>query len=209
MKNVFGDLLVACLLLSIGQPGLASDVGTLFKGASIIRSDGSVIKTGDVLVNDGRIVQVARTIDAPDAEIIDLSGRYLLPGFIDAHVHFGQSGLFDLRPDYLDLSALYPYAESLAYQRRHTDRYLNAYRKAGLTTVYDTGGMPWTIDLQWRTHTADVAPRVFATGTLLTPASAGAIAAFNAPFENVMFSLSSETAGRRSSITTLRWAVPV
>lgn len=196
MKHALESSLVFCILLLFGELAHAGDGTTLFADATIIRSDGSVIETGDVLVHAGRILRVARDIDAPDAEAIDLAGRYLLPGFIDAHVHFGQSGLFDLRPDYLDLRELYPYAESLAYQRRHAERYLDAYREAGVTTVYDTGGMPWTVDLQWRTHAAEAAPRVFATGTLLTPAPPHAIAAFNAPFEKVMLSLSSEEAGR-------------
>ena len=47
---------------------------------------------GDVLVEDGKIVKVASHIEAENAEIIDASGLYVMPGLIDAHTHIG---LFD------------------------------------------------------------------------------------------------------------------
>lgn len=52
----------------------------------------------DVLVADDRIVEVSRAgeLDAQDAEVIDLGGQLLIPGFQDAHVHLGMGGA-DLR----------------------------------------------------------------------------------------------------------------
>lgn len=47
---------------------------------------------GDVLVEDGKIVKVASHIEEENAEIIDASGLYVMPGLIDAHTHIG---LFD------------------------------------------------------------------------------------------------------------------
>ena len=42
-----------------------------------------------VLARDGKILQVASRIDAPDAETVDCGGNYLSPGFADIHVHGG------------------------------------------------------------------------------------------------------------------------
>lgn len=48
----------------------------------------------DVLIRRGRIEKVAREIPAGRVDrIIDASGRYLLPGFIDDHVHFREPGM--------------------------------------------------------------------------------------------------------------------
>ena len=44
---------------------------------------------GDILIEDGRIATVAERIPAGGAEIIDLMGKHVLPGFIDAHCHIG------------------------------------------------------------------------------------------------------------------------
>jgi len=54
------------------------------------------IFTGDVLVEDGKISQVAPAITAEDAEVIDATDYYVMPGLIDAHTHIG---LFDFNSD--------------------------------------------------------------------------------------------------------------
>ena len=41
----------------------------------------------DVLVDDDKIVKVGQNIDAPDAKVIDVSGKVILPGFVDPHTH--------------------------------------------------------------------------------------------------------------------------
>ena len=60
---------------------------TLFRGGTVVSGKGT--KKADVLVDGEKIVQVSRTI-TPQAEtrVIDITGKLLLPGFIDAHTHF-------------------------------------------------------------------------------------------------------------------------
>lgn len=62
----------------------------LIKNATVITIDaGNRIFTGDVLIVDGRI---AAFDDATDAdEILDASGRLLLPGFVQTHIHLCQT----------------------------------------------------------------------------------------------------------------------
>ncbi|MCS6758861.1 MAG: hypothetical protein MO852_07410 [Candidatus Devosia euplotis] len=48
---------------------------------------------GDVLIEDGRIVEVAANIEAADATIIDASGRIVMSGFIDTHHHQFETAL--------------------------------------------------------------------------------------------------------------------
>lgn len=43
---------------------------------------------GDILVRDGKIVEVAKSISS-DSEAIDLQGKFVFPGFVDAHSHIG------------------------------------------------------------------------------------------------------------------------
>jgi cytosine deaminase len=45
----------------------------------------------DILVRDGAIERVAPGIDAPGAEVVDVSGRLLLPGLVDAHTHLDKT----------------------------------------------------------------------------------------------------------------------
>jgi imidazolonepropionase-like amidohydrolase len=62
---------------------------TLFRNASVLDCDaGQLLPGRDVLVEDDRIVEVREgEISASDAHAIDLAGRTLMPGLIDAHVH--------------------------------------------------------------------------------------------------------------------------
>src|SRR5262249_46368437 len=60
---------------------------------------GQLLSPGEVLVDGQRIVAVGKTVSHPaGAETIDLGGRTLLPGLIDAHVHlFLHPGAEDLQ----------------------------------------------------------------------------------------------------------------
>lgn len=68
---------------------------TLIQSATIISMDDRIgdLRAGDVLVENGRIADVRRGIDAGDAEIVDGSGRIVIPGLINAHMHTWQTAL--------------------------------------------------------------------------------------------------------------------
>ena len=63
----------------------------LLKNAQIINEGGIV--TADVMIQVDRIVKVAKSINDEEAEVIDLSGKFLMPGVIDDQVHFREPGL--------------------------------------------------------------------------------------------------------------------
>ena len=51
------------------------------------------IQDGDMLVRDGKIIEVAAEIDAPEVQtVIDAKGMHVTPGLIDCHSHTGISG---------------------------------------------------------------------------------------------------------------------
>ena len=58
----------------------------LFKNGTVVSGRGT--RRADVLVEDEKILQVARGISDPLARTMDVTGKLLLPGFIDAHTHF-------------------------------------------------------------------------------------------------------------------------
>lgn len=58
----------------------------LFKNGTVVSGRGS--RRADVLVENEKILQVGRNLSDPLARAIDVTGKLLMPGFIDAHTHF-------------------------------------------------------------------------------------------------------------------------
>jgi dihydroorotase len=63
----------------------------LIKNATIVNEGRSF--NADVLVKEGKIEKIGEGLSAAGAEIIDASGKHLLPGCIDDQVHFREPGL--------------------------------------------------------------------------------------------------------------------
>jgi imidazolonepropionase-like amidohydrolase len=67
-------------------------VSTAVTGGYVVPVDGDPIEGGTVLMEGGRIVAVGpdADVDVPDdAEIVDASGTWVLPGFVESHGHVG------------------------------------------------------------------------------------------------------------------------
>lgn len=59
---------------------------TLFKGGTIINAGGR--QRADILIDGERIEAIGQNLQCKDAQTVDVSGKLLFPGFIDAHTHF-------------------------------------------------------------------------------------------------------------------------
>ncbi|AMJ62082.1 metal-dependent hydrolase family protein [Bosea sp. PAMC 26642] len=104
---------------------------TLFTQARIV--DGTAAERSDpvsVLVEGGTIKEVGKTISSAKAKVIDLKGRTLMPGLIDAHVHV-VAGVADLGKNAVLPDSLVT-ARSFVIMRDMLMR--------GFTTVRDVGG---------------------------------------------------------------------
>ncbi|HVF96681.1 MAG TPA: amidohydrolase family protein, partial [Flavisolibacter sp.] len=123
----------------------------------------------DVLVQDGKIAAVGKKLSAPSsAQIIDGSGKYLMPGLVDAHVHFFQSGGLYTRPDAIDLRKYRPYEDEIRWGHNNMESFLRRYTKAGITSVVDVGATVSFLQQRDSFKAKNYAPAVYMTGPLLT-----------------------------------------
>ncbi|MEK8174216.1 amidohydrolase family protein [Streptomyces sp. M19] len=66
---------------------------TLIRGGMVVSMDPVVgdLPQGDLLIEDGRIIEVAPTVAAADAQVVDAHGKIVAPGFVDTHRHTWQT----------------------------------------------------------------------------------------------------------------------
>jgi imidazolonepropionase-like amidohydrolase len=101
---------------------------TVLSGGRVFDGTGAAIADGDIVVQDGRILDVGTGLDGD--EQVDVSGLTVLPGFIDCHVHVISSGA-------TGVSGLH---QPFSYGYFQAVRNLAATLDCGITTVRDAGG---------------------------------------------------------------------
>ncbi|WP_053852084.1 amidohydrolase family protein [Streptomyces sp. NRRL B-24085] len=73
---------------------------TLLRAGHVLSMDPGIgdLPRGDVLIEDGRIAAVDREIST-DAEVLDMTGRIVIPGFVDTHRHTWEASIRNVAPD--------------------------------------------------------------------------------------------------------------
>ena len=149
MKNVFSLLLLLNILLisACQTPGTDYDGAVVIQNITTIDAVNGTNENRDVFIKDGKIIKVSETEDLSgieNIEIIDGTGKYLIPGLWDTHVHF--SFIEELTPAMFDLFLIY-----------------------GITSVRDTGAeIGYVKEWQERALANPLeAPRVKIAGPLL------------------------------------------
>jgi imidazolonepropionase-like amidohydrolase len=141
-------------------------------GATLINpAKSQVLENSIVTIEGNRIIAVtqALTDEVPvNTRVINAHGKWLLPGYIDAHVHFFQSGGLYTRPDSLDLRAIRPYTEEVASIKRDLADTFRRYLRCGVTSVVDVGGPFWNFTVRERANGNSLAPRVAVAGPLIS-----------------------------------------
>jgi imidazolonepropionase-like amidohydrolase len=143
----------------------------LFTNANLVVDGKNALQPAfNILVKGDRIMAVTRDpIEPPDAEVIDVAGKTVMPGLIDAHAHI--TGL-SLSPKNL----AYPAADVAAAAAD----YLKNSLMAGFTTIREAGGADYTIAHLLKEGRI-VGPRLYYSGRALTQTGGGAD--FRTPIE--------------------------
>jgi imidazolonepropionase-like amidohydrolase len=80
------------LLARAANPPDAQPV-ILIENATILTVSHGTIEKGSILIKDGKIAEVGKSIKAPkDAQVFDAAGQFVIPGIIDCHSHIAVDG---------------------------------------------------------------------------------------------------------------------
>ena len=149
---------VAVALLGFADNVVAEDKAIAIAHGRILNGLGDQpIEDGTVILRGGTIEYAGPASGAKvprDAQLIDASGKSVMPGLADMHVHL-QGGWDGISVDLL------------GYQR-----YLNAMLYAGVATLMDTGDyQPWILQLRQEVASGHLlGPRIYCTGAMIDAA---------------------------------------
>src|ERR1051326_7964012 len=137
---------------------------TLFTNANVLLAGFAELQPSlDVLVKDGRSVAVSPgPLDVRDAAVVDVGGRTLMPGLIDAHAHI--TGL-SLTPKNI--------ANPAADIAIASANYLRNCLMDGYTTIREAGGADHAT-ARLLAEGQIVGPRLYYSGRALTQTGGGA-----------------------------------
>src|SRR5688572_13697028 len=177
-RHMLGRVFIAgaFLLLAVchTNPSFAENV-TVITGATVIhpsKQGAAAVEPGSTIVISGDRIQLAGagiTLELPQgAKLIDGRGKWVIPGIVDSHVHFFQSGNLYTRPDAADFNAVVPYADEVARNKARLDATFKVWLASGVTGVVDIGGPFWNFDMRDRAAASPAAPRVAVAGPLIS-----------------------------------------
>ena len=162
------------LALSIFALTARAEKIALVNGTIINPDKSQIVQNATIIIDGDKIAAAgdAKTISTPkDARLIDCKGKFILPGYIDTHVHFFQSGDLYTRPDVVDLTKVRPYADEVAWIKRNLPDTFERYLRSGITSVVDVGGPFWNFEVRKKANATAKAPRVAVAGPLISSVS--------------------------------------
>lgn len=165
--------LSACAPTSAPVPPQAADGDLAIVGATIVHPErdgaAAVERDATIVIRGNRIAAVGRDIAvAPGMKTIDARGKWVIPGLVDSHVHFFQSGNLYTRPDAADFNSVVRYADETARNKARLPVTFRTWLASGVTSVADVGGPFWNFTVRDAAAMSDTAPRMAVAGPLIS-----------------------------------------
>src|SRR5256714_1472966 len=164
-------IIALCLFLSVIT--IRAEKFSLVGGTVINPADGKIMRNATIVIDGDKIERAS--MGKQNAESlgrqIDCVGKFILPGYIDTHVHFFQSADLFTRPDGADFNSIRPYKDEVAWIKSHLDDVFARYIRCGITSVVDVGGPMWNFEVRKKANETAKAPRVAVAGPLISSVS--------------------------------------
>jgi imidazolonepropionase-like amidohydrolase len=161
------------VLLFLGVFTLRAEKISLVGATVINPADGKVLPNATVVIDGTKIerASMGKQNAASLGRQIDCVGKFILPGYIDTHVHFFQSADLFTRPDGADFNSIRPYKDEVAWIKSHLEDVFARYIRCGITSVVDDGGPMWNFEVRKKANATAKAPRVAVAGPLISSVS--------------------------------------
>lgn len=174
--RLFFSLCFATTALAQSQ-SLTNDSATMAPPGPVLITNGNLVEveTGRVrqdmslLIENGIIRKIGKNLSTTaGTTVIDATGKWLMPGLIDSHIHLFQSGGLYTRPDGIDLTKYRSYQLERQWLRDNMGDLLRRYLACGITTVIDIGGPLYQFAYRDHYNQRYTSPQVLMTGPLIS-----------------------------------------
>lgn len=164
MVCLFSTVLVSSSIQAQNKPIVIKDVNLI----DVIK--GKVIKKATVIIEGTKIKEIfTRKPKIPtNAQVIEGANKWLMPGMVDGHIHFFQSGGLYTRPDAIDLRKIWSYEKEKAEIQKRLPDLMKRYLRCGVTTVIDVGGPLTNFEIRKQYNKEAKAPNILVTGPLVS-----------------------------------------
>ena len=146
-------------------PAAGESSVTALVGATLIDGTGAAPLADAVVLIEGTEITAAGVradVAVPEgARTVDVGGKWLVPGLIDAHVHFMESGRIYTKPGQINLTHLVPYDEEVAWMQQRVPVTLTSYLCAGVTGAVSVGGPRFEYEVRGQARARPDAPDVY------------------------------------------------
>jgi len=174
LATAFFVVLSACSRVYVDRLAESGPAPYSIVGVTVVfpeRDRDNTLQDATVIIHGDRIEAVGPRdkIQIPIGTArIDGRGKWLIPGMIDGHVHFFQSGNLYTRPDAADFNAVVPYAQEVARNKARLPATFKVWLASGVTGVIDVGGPFWNFEVRDAAEKTAAAPHVQTTGPLIS-----------------------------------------
>lgn len=161
-----------CLLLLLAGAVFSQQTTWITNVTIVNTKDGKLLPAQTVVVQGEKIIQVNKynaKAKLPDSvKVVDGTGKFIMPGMVDGHIHFFQSGGLYTRPDGLNLGKVYPYEKDQQWIKDNHNDLMRRYLACGITTVADVGGPMSNYDVRKKNSENSNSPGAWVTGPLIS-----------------------------------------
>jgi len=184
------SVVLLCLLFLLSSAALSASAATLLlTGATVHTVSGEIVSPGQVLIQDGKIAAVGKTVSSNGAETIDLTGKHIYPAMIALNTVLGLTEISGVRatqdttevgdytPDVESWIAANPDSELIPVTRANGIAYFEPVPQGGIvsgqsglvavegwTTEQRTIRKPLFLHLFWPAMELDTTPKERAKG---------------------------------------------
>lgn len=171
--RIAGALMLAAGLVPLSAQAAKSQVAIVHATVIFPDREPNEARAQDqtILIVGDRIRKIGSSADVKvpgKASTIDATGKFVIPGLIDGHVHFFQSANLYTRPDAADFHKYRSYADETKRNKERLPATFKVWLASGVTGVVDIGGPMWNFEMRDLARGTAAAPHVAVAGPLIS-----------------------------------------